>query len=190
MNPAIMDKVTVDATSADGKIVLRANGQVINFDGFLKLYVESKDDSDEDDENRILPNVETGESVTKGEIRPEQHFTTPPPRFTEASLVKKLEELGIGRPSTYASIIAVLQDRKYVRVEKLRFIPEDRGRIVTVFLENFFKNMLNTTSPPSWKNISTISLTAKWNGKNCSAVSGPSSSKHRRRPAVANQRSY
>lgn len=140
MNPAVMDKVTVDATSADGKIVLRANGQVINFDGFLKLYVESKDDNaDEDDENRILPNVEVGEGVTKGEIRPEQHFTTPPPRFTEASLVKKLEELGIGRPSTYASIIAVLQDRKYVKVEKLRFIPEDRGRIVTVFLENFFK---------------------------------------------------
>ena len=140
MNPAVMDKVTVDATSADGQIVLRANGQVINFDGFLKLYVESKDDNtDEDDENRILPNVETGEPVTKGEIRPEQHFTTPPPRFTEASLVKKLEELGIGRPSTYASIIAVLQDRKYVKVEKLRFIPEDRGRIVTVFLENFFK---------------------------------------------------
>lgn len=139
MNPAVLDKVTVDATSADGKIVLRANGQVINFDGFLKLYVESKDDNDEDDENRILPNVETGESVTKGEIKPEQHFTTPPPRFTEASLVKKLEELGIGRPSTYASIIAVLQERKYVKVEKLRFIPEDRGRIVTVFLENFFK---------------------------------------------------
>ncbi len=140
MNTAVMDNVTVNATSADGKIVLRANGQVINFDGFLKLYVESKDDNtDEDDENRILPNVETGEPVTKGEIRPEQHFTTPPPRFTEASLVKKLEELGIGRPSTYASIIAVLQDRKYVKVEKLRFIPEDRGRIVTVFLENFFK---------------------------------------------------
>ncbi len=139
MNPAVMDKVTIDATSADGQILLRANGQVINFDGFLKLYVESKDDSDDDDENRILPNVETGEAVTKGEITPEQHFTTPPPRFTEASLVKKLEELGIGRPSTYASIIAVLQERKYVRVEKLRFIPEDRGRIVTVFLENFFK---------------------------------------------------
>ena len=139
MNPAVMDKVTVDATSADGQILLRANGQVINFDGFLKLYVESKDDTDDDDENRILPNVETGEAVTKGEITPEQHFTTPPPRFTEASLVKKLEELGIGRPSTYASIIAVLQERKYVRVEKLRFIPEDRGRIVTVFLENFFK---------------------------------------------------
>ncbi len=139
MNPAVLDKVVIDATSEDNKIVLRANGQVIDFDGFLKLYQESKDDSDDDDENRILPNVSEGEKVDKGEITPEQHFTTPPPRFTEASLVKKLEELGIGRPSTYASIISVLQERKYVRVEKLRFIPEDRGRIVTVFLENYFK---------------------------------------------------
>ena len=139
MNPAVMDRVVVDAVSTDKQILLRANGQVIDFDGFLKLYQESKDDADDDDENRILPNVEAGENVTKGEITPEQHFTTPPPRFTEASLVKKLEELGIGRPSTYATIIAVLQERKYVRVEKLRFIPEDRGRIVTVFLENFFK---------------------------------------------------
>lgn len=139
MNPAILDRVVVDAKSADGKILLRANGQVIQFDGFLKLYQESKDDSDDDDENAILPNVETGEPVEKKEIKPAQHFTTPPPRFTEASLVKKLEELGIGRPSTYANIIAVLQERKYVKVEKLRFIPEDRGRIVTVFLENFFK---------------------------------------------------
>ena len=105
----------------------------------MKLYQESKDDSDDDDENKILPNVEQGEKVDKGEITTEQHFTVPPPRFTEASLVKKLEELGIGRPSTYATIIAVLQERKYVRVEKLRFIPEDRGRIVTVFLENYFK---------------------------------------------------
>lgn len=139
MNPAIMDKVVIDSLSADKQILLRANGQVIDFDGFLKLYVESKDDSDEDDENRILPNVEQGENVNKGEITPEQHFTTPPPRFTEASLVKRLEELGIGRPSTYASIMAVLQERKYVRIEKMRFIPEDRGRIVTIFLENFFK---------------------------------------------------
>ena len=139
MNPAILDRVVVDAKSADGKILLRANGQVIQFDGFLKLYQESKDDSDDDDENTILPNVEKGETVEKKEIKPAQHFTTPPPRFTEASLVKKLEELGIGRPSTYANIIAVLQERKYVKVEKLRFIPEDRGRIVTVFLENFFK---------------------------------------------------
>jgi len=139
MNPAVLDRVVIDSQSADKQIILRANGQVIEFDGFLRLYQESKDDSDDDDENRILPNVTEGENVDKGEITPEQHFTTPPPRFTEASLVKKLEELGIGRPSTYASIIAVLQERKYVRVEKLRFIPEDRGRIVTVFLENFFK---------------------------------------------------
>ncbi len=139
MNPAILDRVVIDAVSDDKQILLRANGQVIAFDGFLKLYQESKDDNDEDDENRILPNVEQGERLDKGEITAEQHFTAPPPRFTEASLVKKLEELGIGRPSTYATIIAVLQERKYVRVEKLRFIPEDRGRIVTVFLENFFK---------------------------------------------------
>ncbi len=139
MNPAVLDRVTIDSESADKQILLRANGQVIAFDGFLKLYQESKDDSDEDDDNRILPNVNEGENVDKGEVKPEQHFTTPPPRFTEASLVKKLEELGIGRPSTYATIIAVLQERKYVRVEKLRFIPEDRGRIVTVFLENYFK---------------------------------------------------
>lgn len=139
MNPAILDKVAIDSTSKDGKIILRANGQVIEFDGFLKLYQESKDDEADDDENKLLPNVVENEPLDKGEISPEQHFTTPPPRFTEASLVKRLEELGIGRPSTYASIIAVLQERKYVRVEKLRFIPEDRGRIVTVFLENYFK---------------------------------------------------
>ena len=139
MNPAILDRVAVDVSSSDEKILLRATGQVIQFDGFLKLYQESKDDADEDEDNIILPNVEKGESVNKGEIKTAQHFTTPPPRFTEASLVKKLEELGIGRPSTYANIIAVLQERKYVKVEKLRFIPEERGRIVTVFLENFFK---------------------------------------------------
>ena len=138
MEPAVLDKVVIDSLSGDGKILLRANGQVIAFDGFLKLYQESRDD-DNDDENRLLPNVEVDEAVAKKAIKPEQHFTTPPPRFTEASLVKKLEELGIGRPSTYASIIAVLQERKYVKVEKMRFIPEDRGRIVTIFLENFFK---------------------------------------------------
>ena len=138
MNPAILDKVSIDSTSADGQITLRANGQVIAFDGFLKLYQESFDDEEENDDNRILPNVEVGEKETKGEIFTDKHFTAPPPRFTEASLVKKLEELGIGRPSTYATIIAVLQERKYVKVEKLRFIPEERGRIVTAFLENFF----------------------------------------------------
>ncbi len=139
MEPAVLDKVVIDSLSDNGQILLRANGQVIAFDGFLKLYQESRDDDTEDDENRLLPNVDVGEAVEKKEIKPDQHYTTPPPRFTEASLVKKLEELGIGRPSTYASIIAVLQERKYVKVEKMRFIPEDRGRIVTIFLENFFK---------------------------------------------------
>ena len=139
MEPAVLDKVTIDFASSDEKILLRANGQVIAFDGFLKLYQESKDDASEDDDDRLLPNIDEGTAVQKGEIKPEQHMTTPPPRFTEASLVKKLEELGIGRPSTYASIIAVLQERNYVKVEKLRFIPENRGRIVTVFLENYFK---------------------------------------------------
>ncbi len=139
MNPAILDRVVVDASSSDDKILLRATGQVIQFDGFLKLYQESRDDNNDDDDNIILPNVEQNENVDKGEISTTQHFTAPPPRFTEATLVKKLEELGIGRPSTYANIIAVLQERKYVRLEKMRFIPEDRGRIVTVFLENFFK---------------------------------------------------
>ncbi|MBO4284891.1 MAG: type I DNA topoisomerase [Alphaproteobacteria bacterium] len=139
MTAAVFDKVTIDSASKDKQILLRATGQVVAFDGFLKLYQESKDDLSDDEENRILPNVDEGASLEKGEIKLEQHTTTPPARFTEASLVKKLEELGIGRPSTYASIIAVLQERKYVKVEKLRFIPEDRGRIVTVFLENYFK---------------------------------------------------
>lgn len=139
MEPAVLDKVVIDSLSLDKQILLRANGQVIAFDGFLKLYQEGKDDDNEDDDNRVLPNVKEGEDVSKKAIKPEQHFTTPPPRFTEASLVKKLEELGIGRPSTYASIIAVLQERKYVKVDKMRFIPEDRGRIVTIFLENFFR---------------------------------------------------
>lgn len=139
MEAAILDRVVIDSISQNKQILLRANGQVIAFDGFLKLYQEGKDDDNSDDENRLLPNVQIDEAVSKKAIKPEQHFTTPPPRFTEASLVKKLEELGIGRPSTYASIIAVLQERKYVKVEKLRFIPEDRGRIVTIFLENFFK---------------------------------------------------
>ena len=139
MEPAVLDRVTIDSLSLDKQILLRANGQVIAFDGFLKLYQEGKDDDNGDDDNRLLPNVNEGEDVAKKAIKPEQHYTTPPPRFTEASLVKKLEELGIGRPSTYSSIIAVLQERKYVKVEKLRFIPEDRGRIVTIFLENFFK---------------------------------------------------
>jgi DNA topoisomerase-1 len=139
MESAILDQVAVDIATGDKRTMLRANGSVIAFDGFLTLYQEDLDDPDESGEDRILPKMDTGEAVAREAIKPEQHFTQPPPRYTEASLVKKLEELGIGRPSTYASILQVLQDRDYVTLEKKRFIPSDRGRIVTAFLTNFFQ---------------------------------------------------
>ena len=140
MESAVFDQVSVDFVSSDNIATLRANGSVMKFDGFLKLYQEGKDDDgDEDDESRLLPPMKEGDALAAKEILPEQHFTEPPPRFTEASLVKKLEELGIGRPSTYASIISVLQDRTYVRLDKKRFIAEPRGRIVNAFLVSFFK---------------------------------------------------
>jgi len=109
------------------------------FDGFLKLYQEDRDDAADEAEGGRLPKMRERESLQRGTVSPEQHFTQPPPRYTEASLVKKLEELGIGRPSTYASIIQVLQDRDYVRLDKRRFTPEDRGRLVTTFLTSFFE---------------------------------------------------
>ena len=119
--------------------MLRATGSVVVFDGFLTLYHEDRDEPAEDDDSgRRLPDLKANDNVKAGEVKPEQHFTQPPPRYSEASLVKRLEELGIGRPSTYASILQTLQDRDYVRLEKRRFIPEDRGRIVTAFLTNFF----------------------------------------------------
>ena len=140
MASAVLDQVAIDVGRNDGGAVLRATGSVIRFDGFLKLYREDTDEPSKDrDEGRILPAVAQGEAVARGDVGAEQHFTQPPPRYTEASLVKRLEELGIGRPSTYASILQVLQDRDYVRLEKQRFVPEDRGRIVTAFLANFFK---------------------------------------------------
>jgi len=142
MESAVLDQVAVDIQSPDAEVTLRANGSVIAFDGFFKLYQEGSDDgekkSDAKDTDRILPPMQEKEPVERGVVTPEQHFTQPPPRFSEASLVKTLEELGIGRPSTYASIISVLQDRNYVKLEKRRFEPEDRGRVVTSFLESFF----------------------------------------------------
>jgi len=139
MESAVLDQVAVDIASPSKDVVLRATGSVVVFDGFLKVYQEDRDDAGEDDQQeRRLPAMEQGEDLSRGDITPEQHFTQPPPRYTEASLVKKLEELGIGRPSTYASILQVLQDRNYVRLDKRRFIPEDRGRLVTAFLKNFF----------------------------------------------------
>jgi DNA topoisomerase-1 len=140
MAPAVFDQVAVDMTAENGNVALRANGSVLKFDGFLKVYQEGRDDNgagDDDRDNR-LPALNEGDAIAVAEVRPEQHFTEPPPRYSEASLVKKLEELGIGRPSTYASIISVLQDRNYVRLDSKRFVPEDRGRLVSAFLESFF----------------------------------------------------
>ena len=139
MSTALIDQVGVDITSPAGDVVLRATGSTIAFDGYLALYSEDVDDIEDDEENRRLPPLKERDALERGEIKPEQHFTQPPPRYSEASLVKKLEELGIGRPSTYASIIQVLQDRNYVRLDKKRFIPEDRGRLVTAFLTQFFE---------------------------------------------------
>ncbi len=140
MASALLEQVAVDIADAAGRLRLRANGSVILFDGFLTLYQEDRDDTpDEEGEGGRLPAMRTAERLARGEVTPSQHFTQPPPRYTEASLVKKLEELGIGRPSTYASILQVLQDRDYVRLEKRRFFPEDRGRLVTAFLTNFFE---------------------------------------------------
>ncbi|OYQ33717.1 DNA topoisomerase I [Niveispirillum lacus] len=138
MASTIMDQVTVDIMSKGAEAVFRATGSIIRFDGFLKVYQEDKDDDGEDEENRRLPPMKDGDDLTRGALKSDQHFTQPPPRYTEASLVKKMEELGIGRPSTYASTLQVLQERNYVRLEKRRFEPEDRGRLVTSFLENFF----------------------------------------------------
>ena len=137
MEAASIERTTVDFTEPTGKVELRATGQVILFDGFLKLYQEGRDD-EEDEENRRLPQLRQGESVNVHDVKADQHFTEPPPRYSEASLVKKLEELGIGRPSTYAAILEKLRERNYVRMDKNRFIPDDRGRLVTAFLENFF----------------------------------------------------
>jgi DNA topoisomerase-1 len=140
MESAELERTTVDITAKAGarNLDLRATGTVVKFDGFLKLYQEGRDDEAEDEESRRLPEMSQGESLQKRAIDATQHFTEPPPRYSEASLVKRMEELGIGRPSTYASILQVLKDRKYVRLDKRRLVPEDRGRVVTAFLESFF----------------------------------------------------
>ncbi len=137
MESARVENTVINLLSSDQKTGLRATGQVVTFDGYLAVYEEGKDD-DNDDEGGRLPAVKAGTAAQVHEIRPAQHFTEPPPRYSEATLVKKLEELGIGRPSTYASILGVLRDRAYVRMDKNRFIPEDKGRLVTAFLDQFF----------------------------------------------------
>jgi DNA topoisomerase-1 len=148
MEAARIERTTIDLDSEDGRTGLRATGQVIQFDGYLRVYEEGRDDpeaqpsgadGDERDYAGRLPAVAEGAPAKVHAARADQHFTEPPPRFSEASLVKRMEELGIGRPSTYASILSVLRDREYVRMEKQRFVPEDKGRLVTAFLEQFFR---------------------------------------------------
>jgi DNA topoisomerase-1 len=144
MESARIDRTTVEVETPDGQTGLRATGQVVTFDGFLAVYEEGRDErqkgteTDEDDDSTRLPTLKEGATARVEAVRTDQHFTEPPPRFSEATLVKKLEELGIGRPSTYASILTTLRDREYVRVDKNRFYPEDKGRLVTAFLEQFF----------------------------------------------------
>jgi DNA topoisomerase-1 len=151
MQSAELDQVTVevaDPAQAKGPR-LRATGSILAFDGFLKLYREEQEEAapgeePRDEESRMLPPMAERDPLRRGEIAADQHFTQPPPRFSEASLVKKMEELGIGRPSTYASILSVLRDRNYVKLEARRFIPEDRGRLVTAFLTSFFERYVDT----------------------------------------------
>ncbi|MGK6318530.1 type I DNA topoisomerase [Sphingomonas sp. DT-204] len=142
MASARLERTTVDLEDGTGRTVLRATGQVVLFPGYLALYEEGRDDSDEEDSRR-LPLLRSGDAPAKTGVAAEQHFTQPPPRFSEASLVKRLEELGIGRPSTYASTIQVLKDRAYVRVEKNRFFAEESGRLLTAFLERFFEKYVS-----------------------------------------------
>jgi DNA topoisomerase I len=140
MESAELERTTVDISAKAGSraLELRATGQVVKFDGFLALYQESRDD-EEDEDSRRLPAMSEGEPLKRQDLSVTQHFTEPPPRFSEASLVKRMEELGIGRPSTYASILQVLKDRGYVKLEKKRLHGEDKGRVVVAFLENFFR---------------------------------------------------
>ena len=143
MASAELDQVTVEVENGQGTR-LRATGSILAFDGFLKLYREDTDEAEEEAEGRMLPPMAERDPLDRGAVAASQHFTQPPPRYSEASLVKKLEELGIGRPSTYASILSVLRDRNYVRLESRRFIPEDRGRLVTAFLTSFFERYVDT----------------------------------------------
>ncbi len=140
MESAEFETVAVDIISQNKQFCFRATGSIMKFDGFYKLYKESFDDENLQDEedSKLLPPLKEKEKLDISNLLSKQHFTEPPPRFNEASLVKKLEELGIGRPSTYATIITVIQDREYVKLEKKRFIPEERGRLVTAFLTQFF----------------------------------------------------
>ena len=141
MQPAEIERTTVEIEAVNGarRATLRAVGSVIRFDGFLAAYTEQKEEDSEDEENRRLPEIRAGEVLAREAINATQHTTEPPPRYSEASLIKKMEELGIGRPSTYASTLKTLEDREYVTIDKRRLVPHSKGRLVTAFLESFFE---------------------------------------------------
>jgi DNA topoisomerase-1 len=142
MASARLERTTVELTDGPGRAILRASGQVVLFPGFMALYDEGRDDV-ADEEGARMPPLREGDAPLNTGVEATQHFTQPPPRYSEASLVKRLEELGIGRPSTYAATLQTLKDREYVRVEKGRFVPEESGRLVTAFLERFFERYVS-----------------------------------------------
>ena len=141
MEQALLERTTVDIEASDQKSILRATGQVVLFDGYFALYQEGMDEKSDEDDAR-LPKLNLGEEIAISEVKETQHFTEPPPRYSEASLVKRMEEIGIGRPSTYSSTLSVLQDREYMKLEKARFYPEVKGRLVIGFLESFFSKIV------------------------------------------------
>jgi len=164
MVPAVFDTVAIEmaAGPADAGHRMRANGSVLVEPGFMAVYQEGKDDAKDDDGDRLLPEIEEGDVIRLDELRPEQHFTEPPPRFTEASLVKTLEEYGIGRPSTYASIIATLKNREYVEMDAKRFLPTDIGRIVIGFLTEHFTQYVDYDFTANLENdLDSVSLGEK-----------------------------
>ncbi|WP_339196570.1 type I DNA topoisomerase [Aeribacillus sp. FSL k6-2211] len=141
MSPAVMDTMSVDLEN--NGVIFRANGSKIKFHGFMKVYVEGTDDQEEDKSNRLLPDLQEGDKIFSKDLKPEQHFTQPPPRYTEARLVKTLEELGIGRPSTYAPTLDTIQRRGYVALENKRFVPTELGQIVHELMMEFFPEILD-----------------------------------------------
>ena len=181
INPAVFDQTTVDIDAKNGSEVFwfRVTGSVLKFDGFLRVYEESKDGKDEEDEElkHKLPALEAGQKLTLKELKPEQHFTEPPPRFNEASLVKELEERGIGRPSTYAAILTTIQERQYVQKVGGKFSPTEIGLVVTDLLVENFRDISMLLIPRAWKKNSTRSKRAKKSGRTRSAISIKSSRK-------------
>ncbi len=160
---------------------MRATGTVTLFDGFLTLYQEGEDD-DADEDGR-LPKLAAGRRQRGRNVKAEQHFTEPPPRYSEASLVRKLEELGIGRPSTYATILSTLRDRAYVRMDRNRFMPEDKGRLVTAFLNSFFRRYVEYDFTADLEEkLDEVSAGTLSTGSNCCAISGRIFTPRRKKP--------